>query len=68
MMQSICSSEMPDLTRATRRHIIEDGTLPIHRRENLKCMLEFHEFVCLIPIAKLHYRQPLATLNRSAIA
>jgi hypothetical protein len=36
MMGAISSSEMSVPTRATRRHITEDGILHSHRRENLK--------------------------------
>jgi hypothetical protein len=33
------SSETPILTRATLRHIPEDGFLHSHRRENFKCYI-----------------------------
>jgi hypothetical protein len=36
MMEAICSSEIFVLTRATRRHIPEDGILHGHRHEILK--------------------------------
>jgi hypothetical protein len=36
MMEAIGSSEMSVLTRSTRRHIPEDGTVHSHRRENLR--------------------------------
>jgi hypothetical protein len=36
MMDGICSSETSVFTRATRRHIPEDGILHSHRRGNLK--------------------------------
>jgi hypothetical protein len=36
MIEVICSSDTSVLTRATRRHIPEDGNLHSHRRENLK--------------------------------
>jgi hypothetical protein len=36
MMEVICPSETRFLTRATRRHIQEDGILHSRRRENLK--------------------------------
>jgi hypothetical protein len=36
MMEEIPSSETSVLTRASRRHIPEDGILHSHRRENLK--------------------------------
>jgi hypothetical protein len=36
MIQAIRSSEMSVRTRATRRHIPDDGILQIHRRENFK--------------------------------
>jgi hypothetical protein len=35
-MEAIRSSETSALTRATLRHILEDGTFHSHRRENLK--------------------------------
>jgi hypothetical protein len=34
MMEALSSSDMSDLTRATRRNIQEDGILHSHRREN----------------------------------
>jgi hypothetical protein len=36
MMKVVYSSETSVLTRTTRRHILEDGILHSHRRENLK--------------------------------
>jgi hypothetical protein len=36
MMGAICSFEKSDLTRATRRHIQEDGILHSHCRKNLR--------------------------------
>jgi hypothetical protein len=36
MIDAIRSSELSVLTRATRRHISEDGILHSHRRENIK--------------------------------
>jgi hypothetical protein len=36
MMEAICSSKTSVLTKATRRHIPENGILHIHRREYLK--------------------------------
>jgi hypothetical protein len=36
LMMEIRSSKTSVLTRATRRHISEDGILHSHRRENLK--------------------------------
>jgi hypothetical protein len=36
IMVAIRSSETPVLTKATRRHIQEDGILHSHRNENLK--------------------------------
>jgi hypothetical protein len=36
MMEAIRSPKTSALTRATRRHIPEDGILHSHRRENLK--------------------------------
>jgi hypothetical protein len=36
MMEALGSSETLVLTSATRRHILEDGMLHSHRRENLK--------------------------------
>jgi hypothetical protein len=36
MTEEISSSETSVLTRATRRHITEDGILHSHLRENLK--------------------------------
>jgi hypothetical protein len=36
MMEEMFSSETSVLTRATRRNILEYGTLHSHRRENLK--------------------------------
>jgi hypothetical protein len=36
MMEAIHSSETTILTRATLRHILEDGILHSHRHENLK--------------------------------
>jgi hypothetical protein len=39
-MEAICSSETSILTRATRRHIKDDGILHSHRRENLKSYIE----------------------------
>jgi hypothetical protein len=36
MMEAILSSKTSVLTRVTRRHIPEDGTLHSHRRENLE--------------------------------
>jgi hypothetical protein len=36
MMEAIRSSETSVLTRATRHHIPEDGTVHSHRRKNLK--------------------------------
>jgi hypothetical protein len=39
MLEAICSYEMPFLTRATRRHIQEDGILISHRLEERKSYL-----------------------------
>jgi hypothetical protein len=36
MIEAIRFSETSVLTRATQRHIVEDGILHSHRRENLK--------------------------------
>jgi hypothetical protein len=36
MMEAICTSETPVLTRAAQRHIPEDGILHSYCRENLK--------------------------------
>jgi hypothetical protein len=36
MMEAVCSSETPALTRATLRNIPEDGILHSYRRENIK--------------------------------
>jgi LAS superfamily LD-carboxypeptidase LdcB len=36
MMEATHSSETSVLTRVTRHHILEDGILQSHRRENLK--------------------------------
>jgi hypothetical protein len=36
MMKVICSSETSLLARATLRHILEDGTVHSHYRENIK--------------------------------
>jgi hypothetical protein len=45
MIEPIRSSEMPVLTRATRRHIPEDGILHSHRLENLKSYTNLHVYV-----------------------
>jgi hypothetical protein len=37
MIEAIRSSETSVLTRATRRHIREDGILHSHRRQNIEC-------------------------------
>jgi hypothetical protein len=44
MMEVICSSEIPVLTRATRRHIPDDGILHSHRSGNLKSYILYNEF------------------------
>jgi hypothetical protein len=36
LMKVVRSSKMSILTTATQRHILEDGILHSHRRENLK--------------------------------
>jgi hypothetical protein len=36
MMEAVRSSEMSVVTRATQRHILEDGIFHSHRRENHK--------------------------------
>jgi hypothetical protein len=40
MMEAIRSTETSVLTRATRRHIPEDGILHTHRHENFKSYIE----------------------------
>jgi hypothetical protein len=59
-MEETCSSETSVLTRATRRHIPEDGTLHNHSSENLKIVqlkwsshshhLSKIHFIIIIPI------------------
>jgi hypothetical protein len=39
MMEALSSSETSVLTRATRRNILEHGTLPSHLREHLKSFI-----------------------------
>jgi hypothetical protein len=39
MIEAIRSSEMSAITKATRRHIPDDGILHSHRRENLNSKL-----------------------------
>jgi hypothetical protein len=41
-----CSCGLPVLTRATRRHMPEDGILPSHRHENLKSYIVLHTAEC----------------------
>jgi hypothetical protein len=40
IMEVICSSETWVPTRATGCHILEDGVLNSHHRENLKSLIE----------------------------
>jgi hypothetical protein len=40
MMEAMSSCETSVVTRATRRHLPEDGILHIHCRENLKSYIE----------------------------
>jgi hypothetical protein len=40
LMKQAMFSETSVLTRATRHHVLEDGILHSHRRENLKSYIE----------------------------
>jgi hypothetical protein len=57
MVEVIHSSETPVLTRATLRHIPEDGILHRHRRENLKSSKRVFVFILylLVSSAELLY-------------
>jgi hypothetical protein len=57
MMGTIRSSEMSVLTKATRRHVPEDGILHKHRRGNLK---SYTWAICLESVGSSTSPNPLA--------